>query len=128
MNIVILVNTFNCYGSILSMFPENEKPKNCFLQHVNLGRKYKFEEINQKCPYGGLINYGNSYLDFFFARLNVFRLHAFVHDSAGAVKAATNKGPGYCYLFSNFSKSCFLGHLTGLIFCVSIKFYYQKIF
>ena len=44
MDIVILVNIFNCYGSILSMFPENEKRKNCFLaackiwdENINFG-------------------------------------------------------------------------------------------
>ena len=60
-----------------------------------------FEEINQKFPQGGLICYGNSFLDFFFARLKVFRLHAILHDSAGAAKATTNKGPGYCYMLTN---------------------------
>ena len=28
---VTVVNVFNCYGRILSMFPKNEKRKNCFL-------------------------------------------------------------------------------------------------
>ena len=129
MDIVILVNIFNCYGNILSMFPENEKRKNCFLAACKIwDENINLEEINQKFPHGGLIGYGNSFLDFFFARLKVFRLHAILHDSAGAVKATTNKGPGYCYMLPNFPSSCFLGHLTGLIFCVFIKFYHTQIF
>ena len=74
MDIVNLVNIFNCYGSILSMFPENEKCKNCFLAACKIGDENIYlEEISQKFPHGGLIGYGNSFLDFFFARLNVFR-------------------------------------------------------
>ena len=76
------------------------------------------EEINQKFPHGGLIGYGNSFLDFFFARLQNFGLHAILHDSAGAVKATANKAPRYCYMLPNFPSSCFLRHLTGLIFCL----------
>ena len=37
MNIVTLVNIFNCYGSILSMFPTNEKRKTVFSQRVKFG-------------------------------------------------------------------------------------------
>ena len=129
MDIVILVNIFNCYGSILSMFPENEKRKNCFLAACKIwDENINLEEINQKFPHGGLIGYGNSFLDFFFDRLKVFRLHAILHDSAGAVKATTSKGPGYCYMLPNFPSSCFLRHLTGLIFWVFIKFYHPQIF
>ena len=103
MDFVILVNIFNCYGSILSMFPENEKRKNCFLAACKIwDENINLEEINQKFPHGGLIGYGNSFLDFFFARLKVFRLHAILHDSAGAVKAPTNKGPGYCTCYQIF--------------------------
>ena len=57
----------------LSMFPENEKRKNCFLAACKIwDENINLEEINQKFPHGGLIGYGNSFLDFFFARLKVF--------------------------------------------------------
>ena len=47
MDIVILVNIFNCYGSILSMFPENEKRKNCFLAACKIwDENINLEEIN----------------------------------------------------------------------------------
>ena len=62
MDIVILVNIFNCYGSILSMFPENEKRKNCFLAACKIwDENINLEEINQEFPHGGLIGYGNSF-------------------------------------------------------------------
>ena len=95
MEILILVNIFNCYGSILSIFPKNEKRKNCFLAACkNWDENINLEEIYQKFPHRGLLGYGNSFLDFFFARLKLFRLHAILHDSTGAVKATTNKGLG----------------------------------
>ena len=93
MNIVTLPNI---YKSIFPIFPNNEKPNNCFLAACKIwDQNIKLEEIDQNFPHEGLIGYGNSYLDFFLARLKVFCLHAILHDSAGAVKATTNRGPGY---------------------------------
>ena len=63
------------------------------------------EENNQKFPYGGPIGYGSSFSRFFFARLKIFLLHAILHDSAGAVKATTNKAPGCCHILPNFPSS-----------------------
>ena len=66
MNIVTLVNIFNSYGSILSMFPTNEKRKNCFLAACNIwDRNDDLDEIDQKFPHGGRIGHGNSLLDLF---------------------------------------------------------------
>ena len=122
MDIVTLLNIFNCYSSILPMFPNNEKRKNCFLAACKIwDQNINLEEIDQNFPHGGL-GYGNSILDFFLARSKVFRLHAILHDSAGAVKATTNQGPGFCYMLPQFPSSCLLGHITGLFFCVFIKF------
>ena len=53
MDIVILVKIFNCYGSILLMFPENEKRKNCLLAACKIWDKnINLEETNQKFPHG----------------------------------------------------------------------------
>ena len=94
---------------MLSMFPKNEKRKNCILAACKIwDANINLEEINQKFPYRGFIGYGNSFLDFFFARLKVFRLHAILRDSAGVVEVTTTKGPGYCYKLPNFPSSCFL--------------------
>ena len=55
------------------MFPGNEKYNNCLLAASKIWDEIKnLEEINQKFPHGGIIGYGNSFLDFFFARLKVF--------------------------------------------------------
>ena len=48
MDIAILVNIFNCYGSILSIFPEKEKRKNCFSADWKILDEYiNMKEFNQ---------------------------------------------------------------------------------
>ena len=112
-NIVTLINIFNCYGSI-SMFPTNEKRKNCFLAACKIwDRNVDLDEIDQKFPHGRRIGYGKSLLDFFLAGSKIFRLHAILHDSAGAVKTTTYEGPGYCYMLPQLPRSCLLGHIPG---------------
>ena len=77
--------------------------------------------MDQKLPFGGLIEYGSSCMDYFFANSIIFRLQAILHDAA--VKSTNYKGPGYCYVFSRFPSSCLLGHVTGLFF-----YLYNKVF
>ena len=48
--------------------------------------------------YGGLIGHRNSKLDTLLGFSKVFRLHAILHDAAGAVYAENGSGPGYCYV------------------------------
>ena len=129
MNIVTLVNIFNCYGSILSMFPTNEKRKNCFLAACKiLDCNVDLNEIDQKFPHGRRIGYGNYLLDFFLARSKIFRRHAILDDSAGAVKTTTDEGPDYCYMLPQLPSSCLLGHITGLFFCLYFKVCHPHIF
>ena len=52
------------------------------------------QEVNQKFTYGGLFGYRNSFLNFLFATLKFFQLHAILHNSPGAVKAIKNSDPG----------------------------------
>ena len=129
MDIVTLLNIFNCYSSIFPMFPNNEKRKNCFLSACKIwDQNLNLEEIDQNFPHGGLNGYGNSILDFLLARSKRFRLHAILHDSAGAVKATTNQGPVFCYMLPQFLSSCLLGHITGLFFCIFIRICHPHLF
>ena len=68
--------------------------------------------------HGGKFGYGDSYLEFLFRHFKVFRLHAILHDAAGAVRAHSGKGLGYCYIIGRGPNSCLLGHVTGLLFCL----------
>ena len=70
--------------------------------------------MDQKFKFGGTIGYGDSYLEFFFRHFRVFRLHAILYDAAGAVRAHSGKGRGYCFKFERGTNSCWLGDVTGL--------------
>ena len=82
---------------------------------------------DQNCRFGGLIAYGNSCLDSVFCYSKVFRLHAILNDAAGAVRSHSGKGPGYCYLIGPGPNSCLLGHVTGLLFRLYVKFFLPPI-
>ena len=58
----------------------------------------------------------------------MFRLHAILHDAAGAVRAHSNKGLGYCYMIGRGPNSGLLCHVTGLLFCLYVKIFPSSIF
>ena len=62
-------------------------------------------------------------MDYLFANSKMFRLHAILHDAVESVKSTTNKGLGYCYVLPRFPSSCFLGHVTELLFYLDIKIF-----
>ena len=82
----------------------------------------------KKFKFDGTIGYGDSYLEFLFRHFKVFRLHAILHDAAGAVRAHSGKGLGYSYMIGRGSNSCLLGHVTGLLFCLYVKIFLPSIF
>ena len=84
--------------------------------------------MDQKFKFGGLIGYGNSFLYSVFLFSKVFRLHAILHDAAGAVQSHSGKGPGYCYMIGPGPISFLLGHVTGLLFCLYLKLFPPSIF
>ena len=84
--------------------------------------------MDEKIKVGGLIGCGNSYLDSVFRYSKLFRLHAILHDAAGAVRAHSGKGPGYCYMIGRGPYSCSLGNVTGLLFCLYAKLFLPSIF
>ena len=84
--------------------------------------------MDQSYKFGELNGYGKSYLDPVFRYSKVFRLHAIIHDAAGAVRAHSGEGPGYCYIIGRGPNSCLLGHVIGLLFCLYIKLCLPSIF
>ena len=98
-------------------FEHNSVRKNLFLSACFCwDSSLSLHEMDQNFIFGGLIGYGNSYLDTVFRYSKVFRLHAKLHDAAEAVRAHTGKGPGYCYMIGRGPISCLLGHVNGLFF------------
>ena len=64
----------------------------------------------------------------FFANSKILRLHAILDDSARSVKSTTKKGPGFCYVAPSLPGSCFLGHVTGLLFCLYVKIFASSVY
>ena len=110
-------------------FNNNSVRKNLFLSPCFCWDSgLSLREMDQKFKLCGLVGYGNSCLDSVFRYSKVFRLHAMLHDAAGAVRTHSGKGPGYCYLIGRGPNSCLLGHVTGLLFCLYVKLFLPSIF
>ena len=71
-------------------------------------------EIDQKFKFGGTVGCDDSLLEFLFGLFKMFRLHAILHDAAGAVRAHSGEGHGYCYMIGRGRNSCLLSHVTLL--------------
>ena len=56
------------------------------------------KEMDKKLAFGGLIGYGNSCIDNFFANSKICRLHAILHGYAESVKFTTKKDLGIVLL------------------------------
>ena len=129
MDVFFLVSVFRSYPGLKMTFEHNSVRKNFFLSACFCWDSgHSLREMDRKYKFGGLIGYGNFYLDSVFRYSEVFRLHAPLHDAAGAVRAHSNKGPGYCYMISRGPNSCLLRHVTGLLFCLYVKIFLHSIF
>ena len=129
MDVLFFISVFRLYPGLKMTFKHNNVRKNLFLSACFCWDSgLSLREMDQNFKFGGLIGYGNSCLDSVFRYSKVFRLHAILHDAAGAVRAHSDKGPGYCYMISRGPKSCLLGYVTGLIFCLYVKIFLPSIF
>ena len=129
MDVLFLISVFRLYPGLKMSFKHNSVRKNLFLSACFCwDSALILHEMDQKFKFGGLIGYGNSYLDSVFRYSKVFRLHAILHDAAGAVRAQSGKGPGYCYMIGRGPNFCLLGHVTGLLFCLYVKIFLPSIF
>ena len=129
MDVLFLMRNFRLYPGLKLSFDHNTVRKNLFLSACFCwNSKLSLREMDQKFKFGGTIGYGNSYLELFFRHFKKFRLHAILHDAAGAVRAHSDKGPGYCDMIGRGPDSCLLGHVTGLLFCLYVKIFLPSIF
>ena len=129
MDVLFLISVSRLYPGLKMTFEHNTCRKNlfliaCFCWDSNLS----LHEMEHKFKFGGLIGYGNSCLDSVLRYAKVFRLHAILHDADAAVRAHSNKGPGYCYMIGRGPNSCLLGHVIGLLFCLYVKLFPPSIF
>ena len=110
-------------------FEHNSGFKNLFLSAGSCwDSRISLREMDQKFIFGGTIGYGDSNLEFLFHCFKVFRLHAILHNSAGATRPDRGKGPGYCYMIGRGTNSSWLGHVNELLFCLNLKLFLPSIF
>ena len=129
MDVLFLMSTFRLYPGLKMSFEHNSVRKILFLNACFCwDSRLSLREMNQNFKIGGTIGYGDSYLNSAFRYSKVFRLHAILHDAAGAVRLQTVKGPGYCYMIGRGPNCCLLGHVTGLLFCLYVKNFPPSIF
>ena len=103
--------------------------KNFFLSACFcLDSSLSLREMDQQFKVGGTFGYRDSHLEFLFRHFKEIRLHAILHDASGAVRAHSDKGPGYCYMIGRGLNSCLFGHVTGLFSCLSVKRFLPSIF
>ena len=121
-----LIKLRRIYRNVQENYPSNTIRKNHFLTFCTmLDMGQNLDEINDLCPFGGNIGMGNSRLEHFLNPFKIIRLHAIMHDASGFMRHQYGVGPGYCYAFPYSPiNSCFLGHVTGLIYCIYLKFLY----
>ena len=125
MDALFLMSLFRLYPGLKLSFVDNSVRKNLFLRACFCwDSRISLREMDQKFKFGGTIGYGDSYLEFLFRHFKVFRLHAILHNAAGAVRAHSGKEPGYCYMIGRGPNSCLLGHVTGLLLCLYVKLFY----
>ena len=129
MDVLFLMSIFRLHPGLKMSFEDKSVRKNLFLSACFCwDSRVSLREMDLKFMFGATIGYGDSYLEFLFRHLKVFRLHAILHDATGAVRAHSGKGPGYCYMIRRGPNSCFLGHVTGLLFCLRVKLFLPSIF
>ena len=128
MDVFFLISVFRLYPGLKMSIEHNSVRKNLFLSACFCWDSgLSLREMDRKFKFGGLIGYGNAYLDSVFRYSKVFRLQAILHDAAGAVRSYTGKGPGYCYLIGRGPNFCLIGHVTGLVFCFCVKLFLPSI-
>ena len=129
MDVLFLMSVFRLYPGLKISFEHNSVGKNLFLSAYSCwDSRLSLLEMHQKFNFGGTIGYGDSYLDSVFRYSKVFRLHAKLHDAAGAVRLQTGKGPGYCYMTGRGPNCCLLRHVTGLLFRLYVNIFLPSIF
>ena len=129
MDVLFLMSVFQLYPGLKLSFEHNSVVKNLFLSACFCwDSRLSLREMDQKFEFGGTIGSANSNLEFHFRHFKVFRIQAILDADAGAVRAHSGKGPGYCYMIGRGPNSCLLCHVTRLIFCFYVKLFLPSVF
>ena len=128
MDVLFLMNIFLLYPVLKLWFEHKSARKNlslraCFCWDSELSSP----EMDTNFRFGGTNGYGDSFLEFFFRHFKIYRLHAILHDAAGALRANSSKGLAYYYMTERGPNSWLFGHVTKLLFCFYVNFFLPSI-
>ena len=99
MDVLFLTIILRFHSGLILSIEYNSACKNQFLSSCRCwDSRLSLCEVNQKPKVGAVIGCGDSYLEFLFCHFRIFRLHAKLHDAAGAVHAGSGKRSGDCYM------------------------------
>ena len=93
MDVLFLMSIFRLFPG-LKLSIEHSRVRENLILSARFNEMLDFLYVS----FGGTIRYGDFYLEFLFRHFKVFRLHALLHDAAGAVWAHSGKGRDYCYM------------------------------
>ena len=117
------------YKLIKTDYPEHNEIFLYFLATcLHLDPDVNLEIALKLRPYGGIIGIDNSSLDAYLKSFKVLRLHAILHDASGFIAEYSQKGPGYSYVLPCPITNAYVGHLTGLFFCMFVKTFKRNLF
>ena len=92
MDVLFLMRIFLLYPGLKLSFEHNSFRKNLLLSACFCwDSRLSLREMDQKLKFGRTIGYGNSYLELLFRHFKIFRLHAILHDAAGALRTQVVK-------------------------------------
>ena len=124
-----LKNIHEIYKQIKIDYPEYSERFVYFLAACHyLDPDINLEIVLKLRPYGGLIGIDNSSLDIYLKSYKFLRLHAILHDASRFIAEHSQKGPGYSYVLPCPITNAFIGHMTGLKFCLFVKTFKRNLF
>ena len=117
------------YEKINVDYPENCERFVYFLAAcLYLDPDTNLEIVLKLRPYGGLIGIDNSSLDTYLKSYKFLRLHAILQDASRFIAEHSQKGPGYSYNLPCPITKAYIGHMTGLTFCLFVKPFKRNLF
>ena len=124
-----LKNIREIYEQIKVDYPEDSERFVYFLTAcLYLDPDINLEIVLKLRPYGGLIGIHNSSLDTYLKSYKFLRLHAILHEASGFIAEYSHKGPGYSYVLTCPITNAYVGHVTGLLFCLFVKTFKMSLF
>ena len=124
-----LKNIHEIYKQIKVDYPKHSERFVYFLAACHyLDPDINLEIVLKLRPYGGIIGMNNSSLDTYLKSYKFLRLHAILHDASGFIVEHSQKGPGYSYALPCPITNAYIGHMTGLTFCLFVKTFKRNLF